>query len=293
MEPVSYTAQWTAAIRALESERPEGALFTDDLARELARPDGFDLLERYRGAGVREFVVIRTRYFDEASARALAEEPGLRQVVTVAAGMDTRAFRLPWPREARAFELDHGALLAEKDRRLGALGAEPGVARVPVAADLALGWTRELVEAGFDPSAPTLWLVEGLLFFLTEAQARGVLATCRELSAPRSRLVVDMTSAALLKSPFTRGFLAALERDGTPWRFGTDEPEAFLARLGWNARDVSEPGTPGAGEGRWPYKPQPRHGRGVARSWLVTADPGPLPGADEAAPAAVLEEEPS
>jgi len=107
MQPVSYTAQWTAAIRALESERAEGALFTDDLARRLAQPDGFDLLERYRGAGVKEFVVIRTRYFDEAAAAALSERPDLRPVVMVAAGMDTRAFRLPWPRDARVYELDH------------------------------------------------------------------------------------------------------------------------------------------------------------------------------------------
>lgn len=293
MQPVSYTAQWTAAIRALESERPEGALFTDDLARRLAQPDGFELLERYRGAGVREFVVIRTRYFDEASAAALSEQADLRQVVMVAAGMDTRAFRLPWPRDARVFELDHAALLTEKGRRLAELGAAPGVVRVPVAADLALGWTRELRDAGFDPAAPTLWLVEGLLFFLTEEQAGGVLATCRELSAPASRLVVDMTSAALLRSPFTRGFLATLAKDGTPWRFGTDEPEAFLARLGWDVRDVKEPGAPGAGDGRWPYTPQPRHVRGVARSWLVTADPGPLPTTVAASQAPALEEAPS
>lgn len=211
----------------------------------------------------------------------------------VAAGMDTRAYRLPWPRSARVFEVDHAALLSEKDRRLAECGASPNVARIPVAADLALGWTRELLEAGFDPSAPTLWLIEGLLFFLTEDQARSVLATCRELSAARSRLVVDMASAALLRSPFTRGFLATLENDGTPWRFGTDEPEAFLERLGWRVRDVSEPGAPGVGDGLWPYTPQPRHVRGVARSWLVAADPGPVRAAAAGPEAAVLEEEPS
>jgi methyltransferase (TIGR00027 family) len=282
MQPVSYTAQWTAAIRALESERGADALFQDDLARRLSEPDGFRLIDRYRGGGVKEFVVIRTLYFDEASAAVLAARPDLRQIAIVAAGMDTRAFRLAWPDDARVYEIDHEALLAEKARRLAEAGATPRTARVPVPADLAQGWREPLLAAGFDPAAPTLWLVEGLLFFLTEAQARAVLATCRALGGPDSRLVVDMTSAALLKSPFSRGFLATLEADGNPWRFGTDEPERFLAEAGWRVEDLKEPGAPGAGAGRWPYPTRPREIRGVARSWLVTAAPGPLPEAGAA-----------
>ena len=205
----------------------------------------------------------------------IRDRPDLRQIAIVAAGMDTRAFRLDWPADACVYEIDHEALLAEKARRLEAAGATPRTRRVPVAADLAEGWTPALLAAGFDPRAPTLWLVEGLLFFLTDAQARGVLETCRALSAEGSRLVVDMTSAALLRSPFTRGFLGVLEAEGNPWRFGTDEPEAFLAESGWRVEDLKEPGSPGAGADRWPYPPRPREVRGVARSWLVTAAPGP------------------
>jgi methyltransferase (TIGR00027 family) len=274
MEPVSSTAQWTAAIRALESERETGALFADPLARRLAEPDGFSLIERYRGGGVRDFVTIRTRYVDDACAAILAGRPDLRQVAIVAAGMDTRAFRLPWVEGTRVFEIDHAALLEEKERRLSEVGATARAQRVPVPADLARGWAPALVEAGLDPSAPTLFIVEGLLFFLTAEQARGVLATCRSLSAPTSRLVVDMASAALLRSPFSRAFLAQLEADGTPWRFGTDEPELFLRETGWQVEDVKEPGAPGAGEGRWPYPVRSRTVPGVARSFLVTAAPG-------------------
>ncbi len=271
MQPVSLTAQWTAAIRSIESERPDGALFHDDFARSLAQPQGFDLLERYRGAGVKEFVVIRTRYFDDASSVALAEQPDLRQVVIVAAGMDTRAFRLNWPNETRVFEVDHEALLTEKDRRLAAERAIPKTQRLIVSVDLASGWSDKLIEAGFSADRPTLWLVEGLLFFLTEEQARTVLTTCRQLSSVSSRLVVDMASASLLRSPFTQHFLSTLRHDGVPWRFGTDEPEAFLDDLGWVVRDIKEPGMAGAGDERWPYKTQPRHVQGVSRSWLVTA----------------------
>lgn len=271
MQAVSLTAQWTAAIRALESEQTGSALFRDDLARRLAQPDGFELLNRYKGAGVCEFVVIRTRYFDDASCAVLAMAPHIRQVVMVAAGMDTRAYRLPWPNDTRVFEIDHGDLLAEKAEHLVRVGLPSQVQRIEVAADLAVGWTQQLVDAGFNPQQPTLWLVEGLLFFLTEDQVRDVLSKCANLSAVGSRLVVDMTSEALLKSPFSQFFLSTLRNDGVPWLFGTDEPECFLSELGWAANDVREPGTVEIGSDRWPYKTLSREVAGVARSWLIMA----------------------
>ena len=272
MQPVSLTAQWTAAIRAMESERPQDALFQDGLARRLAEPGGFNLLDRHRGGGVKEFVIIRTRYFDDASLAAVQAPAGIRQVVLIAAGMDARAFRLDWPQNTRIFELDHPPLLEEKARRLDAARAAPRATRVPVPVDLVLDWSQALLDAGFDRTQPTLWLVEGLLFFLTQEQVQGVLDACRKLSAPRSRMVVDMISASLLRSPFSQPFLASLRRDQVPWQFGTDEPEAFLAGLGWTVLDLKEPGMEGAGGSRWPYELKPRSVAGVARSWLLTAE---------------------
>jgi methyltransferase (TIGR00027 family) len=271
MQPVALTAQWTAAIRALESERQEDALFRDDLAQSLAGPDGFELVQRYHAAGVQEFVAIRTRYFDDACTAVLAEQPDIRQVVVVAAGMDTRAFRLDWPCGTRLYELDHDALLAEKAERLSAQRLVPRTIRIAVAADLASNWSSALIGAGFDHQSPTLWLIEGLLFFLTEPQVRSLLATAHGLSAPFSRLVMDMTSMALLRSPFSQSFLSALRRDGVPWQFGTDDPESFVTRQGWEICDLKEPGDYGAGRKRWPYTVHPRHLPGVARSWLITA----------------------
>lgn len=271
MRQVSLTAQWTAAIRALETERGGNRLFVDEMARDLAMPDGFMLLDRYKGAGVREFVTIRTRFFDDAIGHALHDDDRLRQVVIVAAGMDARAFRLDWPRDVSIFEVDHEALLIQKRSRIAALGAHAKARRVEVAADLAEDWTPRLQDAGFDSNVPTLWLTEGLMFFLTAEQARSLLTTFWRLSAPGSRLVVDMTSTSLLRSPASQLFLAVLRQDGIPWLFGTDEPEAFLSDQRWEVCQIKEPWQVDVGKDRWPYAGHPRDVKGVPRSWLISA----------------------
>jgi methyltransferase (TIGR00027 family) len=274
MEAVSYTSQWTAAARALETERGDDALFEDKLAREFAAPRGFELLEKYRGGGLVEFVAIRTRFLDDTIELLLSSTP-IRQVVLVAAGMDARAFRLTWPEGTVVYEVDHEALLDEKQRRLSRLGAQPAVERREARADLTQNWLPGLKRAGFDRNKPTLWVVEALLFFLTEEQASKLLRVIASASAPSSWLALDIISKQLLRSPATKSFRTALEKDGIPWLFGTDEPAEFLAANGWQLRDLKEPGEPGVGENRWPYQVQPRDVRGVPRNWLIRAEVTP------------------
>ncbi|MEV4443566.1 SAM-dependent methyltransferase [Streptomyces sp. NPDC049577] len=242
MKTVSYTSQWTAAARALESERSD-ALFTDPLARKLAEPRGFELLDKYGGGGLVEFVAIRTRYLDDAIHDAV--DRGIQQIVLIAAGMDTRALRLRLPAGVTLYEVDHQALIEEKEKRLAQLGApDPTVTLKRVPADLAGDWAPSLRAAGFDPSQPTLWVPEALLFFLTEEQSATLLRTFADNSAPGSRLAVDILSKELLRNPAAQFFLAALKADGIPWLFGTDTPEEFLASTGWTVRELKEPGEP-------------------------------------------------
>ncbi|WP_367130782.1 MULTISPECIES: SAM-dependent methyltransferase [Streptomyces] len=270
METVSYTSQWTAAARALESERSD-ALFVDPLARALAEPKGFELLDHYGGGGLVEFVAVRTRYLDDAINDAVKK--GIRQVVLIAAGMDTRAYRLSLPDDVTVYEVDHQALIDEKEKRLAQLGSPaPTVTLQRVGADLAGDWSASLRAAGFDTTLPTLWIPEALLFFLTEEQSATLMRTFAANSAPGSQVAVDILSKALLRSPATQIFLSSLNEDGIPWLFGTDEPEEFMAGTGWTVRELKEPGEPGAGEGRWPYAVQPREVKGAARNWLLRAE---------------------
>ncbi|MFF5707389.1 class I SAM-dependent methyltransferase [Streptomyces sp. NPDC012794] len=270
MEAVSRTAQWTAAARALETER-EDRLFADPYARTVADTIGFDLLERYAGAGTVPFLAIRTTYLDRAIVRAV-QEHGIRQVVFLAAGMDTRFYRLPWPDGVTVYELDRPALLEAKAEMLAGEPAPAGRTRVTVPVDLTQDWTGPLEEAGWRADEPVLWVVEGLLFFLPEHAVRGLISTLAGHSAPGSVLLGDVISKAALQNPLSRPFLNCLEEDGNPWLFGTETPEELLAECGWDVREVRQPGEDGADFGRWPYPVPARSVPRVPRSFLFTCD---------------------
>lgn len=270
MEAVSRTAQWTAAARALETER-EDRLFADPYARTVADTIGFELLDRYAGAGTVPFLAIRTTYLDRAIGRAVQEQ-GIRQVVFLAAGMDTRFYRLPWPDGVTVYELDRPALLDAKATMLAGEPDPAGRTRRTVAVDLTQDWTGPLKEAGWRSEQPTLWVVEGLLFFLPEQAVRTLISTLAQLAAPGSVLLGDVISRAALENPLSRSFLKCLEEDGNPWLFGTEEPERLLAECGWQVREIRQPGEDGANFGRWAYPVPPRETPRVPRSFLFTCD---------------------
>lgn len=94
------TARWTAAVRARESQR-EDRLLDDPWAVALAGEEGLAWLAQRPPDSVVS-IVLRTRFFDDFLRRVAVEE-GIRQVVLMAAGLDTRAFRLVWPEGTRLF----------------------------------------------------------------------------------------------------------------------------------------------------------------------------------------------
>lgn len=270
MEAVSRTAQWTAAARALETDR-EDRLFADPYARTVADGIGFELLERYAGAGTVPFLAIRTTYLDRAIVRAV-EDHGIRQVVFLAAGMDTRFYRLPWPDGVTVYELDRPALLEAKAEMLAGEPAPAGRTRVTVPVDLTQDWTGPLQDAGWRRDEPVLWVVEGLLFFLPEQAVRHLIGTLAGHCAPGSVLLGDVISRSALDNPLSRPFLNCLKEDGNPWLFGTETPEQLLAECGWDVREVRQPGEAGADFGRWPYPVPARAVPRVPRSFLFTCD---------------------
>ena len=272
--PVAMTARWVAAMRAQESARPD-RLFNDPWAAQLAGEDGMAQLQRPRAERRRDtsvFVVIRTRFFDDLLLHAAREE-GIRQIVLLAAGMDTRAWRLAWPEETTLFEIDQPGVLAAKAQVLSAPRAIPTCDRYSISADLTqLDWPDKLLAAGFQPDAPSAWLIEGLLAYLPDDAVDRLLKEVATLTAPGSRLGTETFNTATLASPLMGARLSYLERRGVPWRFAVDEPERWLAAYGWQAT-VSQPGEDGASFGRWPHPvPSRRNTRYTGlRIFLISA----------------------
>jgi methyltransferase (TIGR00027 family) len=202
-ESVGATALGVAAARAAETARPN-ALIRDEYAylltasagpgwAQMASGDDDWLRDDERARQLhdmaRDYQAVRTHYFDayfKAAVRA-----GTRQVVILAAGLDSRAYRLDWSAGTTVFEIDQPKVLEYKTSTLDAHGAVPKARRVPVAVDLRDDWPSALITAGFDPTQPTAWLAEGLLPYLPgDAQDR-LFDLVTEHSATGSMLAVE------------------------------------------------------------------------------------------------------
>ncbi|MDT5171445.1 MAG: hypothetical protein QOD02_4790 [Mycobacterium sp.] len=139
-----------------------------------------------------DYQAVRTHYFDSYFAEAVAA--GVRQVVILAAGLDSRAFRLDWPAGTTVYEIDQPRVVTYKTTTLHSAGAAPTAERRTVPVDLRDDWAAALKAAGFDRSQPTAWLAEGLLPYLpAEAQDR-LFDLLSALSAPGSRVAVEAFS---------------------------------------------------------------------------------------------------
>ena len=183
---VGATATMVAAARALASAAPD-PLVNDPYAAPLVRAVGLDFFVKLldgeldlsqipdsspeRRQAMIDAMASRTKFFDDHCIDSTAA--GVRQVVILASGLDSRAYRLPWPTGTVVYELDQPRVIAFKSETLKAVGAEPTTTRVAIPIDLREDWPAALRAAGFDPSAPTAWLAEGLLIYLPpDAQDR-------------------------------------------------------------------------------------------------------------------------
>jgi methyltransferase (TIGR00027 family) len=115
---------------------------------------------RFNQRRAAEGMAVRTRHFDRLFTDAL--NAGVRQAVILAAGLDARAYRLPWPDSTAVYELDQPEVIAFKDHTLAQLGASPSANRRAVPVDLRDDWPKALTDSGFDPTQPTGWIAEGL-----------------------------------------------------------------------------------------------------------------------------------
>ncbi|MCV7421634.1 class I SAM-dependent methyltransferase [Mycobacterium yunnanensis] len=198
---VGATATMVAAARAIASKESD-PIIDDPYADPLVRAVGVDFFvklvdgtlplddeEADAGKMLADVMAVRTRFFDDFFLDA--GRAGIRQAVILASGLDSRAYRLPWPTGTSVFEIDQPAVLGAKSAALADLGATPTAERHAVAVDLRDDWPAALVAAGFDAGVPTAWSAEGLLVYLPpEAQDR-LFDDITAVSAPGSRLATE------------------------------------------------------------------------------------------------------
>lgn len=244
---VGLTALVVAAGRAVDTHRRDG-LISDPYAESFVaaanppqplpvRPtepqgdsedDAWQMMSGYMGT--------RTKFFDEYFAAAT--ERGIRQVVILASGLDTRAQRIDWPEGTVVYEIDQERMLQFKDEVLDAEGVAPRCERRAVRADLRDDWPAALEAAGFDATEPTAWLTEGLLPYLPPEAQDALCTAIDERSAPGSEWAIeDFTNIAQQVSDpaFTR-IAAGLGVDMTQL-IHTDErpdPTTWLRERGWS-----------------------------------------------------------
>jgi methyltransferase (TIGR00027 family) len=139
------------------------------------------------------YQAVRTHFFDAYFTQATGA--GIRQVVILAAGLDSRAYRLAWPDGTVVYEIDLPKVLEYKAQTLARHGAEPTTDRRAVPVDLRDDWPQALRDAGFDPARPTAWLAEGLLPFLPAAAQEAMFDSVDQLSGPGSRAAVEIFGA--------------------------------------------------------------------------------------------------
>eukprot|EP00850_Spirogloea_muscicola_P000159 SM000001S04561 [mRNA] locus=s1:920952:925179:- [translate_table: standard] len=259
---VSFSSQTIAAYRAAESERPD-ALFRDPLAAPLAGPVALARQRARAAAGYDPArFALRTKWIDDALLQALQAFEGLcrqvddvqaprrSQVVILGCGMDARPWRLPSilagdnpkPPANVLFMVDKPNVLKEKARILSQL-QESGMllpvtlAEERIAVAVSVGtdrWQSKLRERGFDSSAWTTWVLEGLLMYLQPESVSKLISGISSMSTSTSRLIATGISAAVLKRSSESE--SELVRS---WKWGCDDPEGYFREYNWKLEKIS------------------------------------------------------
>jgi len=198
---VGATALFVATARALEAQKPD-PLANDPFAEIFCRAvggsaadvlDGNDPDHQLKtpdwGAYFVNFQGARTRYFDDYFRRAAAA--GVGQVVILAAGLDSRAYRLPWPDGTTIFELDRPQILDFKREVLAERGATPNAERREIAVDLRDDWPQALRDNGFEATKPSAWIAEGLLIYLPATVQQQLFTGIDSLASAGSHVAVE------------------------------------------------------------------------------------------------------
>jgi methyltransferase (TIGR00027 family) len=244
---ISDTALWVAVYRARETER-QGALFQDPFARKLAGERGEQIAKGMEAGQRYEWPYIaRTVRFDQIVSEQIKQ--GTDTVINLAAGLDTRPYRMDLPASLQWVEVDLPAMIDYKEQILA--GEKPRCALERIRLDLSdVSSRRAMFQKLGRNAGKVLVLTEGLLVYLTREE---VSALGRDLAAQSNfrDWAIDLCSPGLLK--MLQKNLAALKDAGSPLKFGPEEGPDFFTAFGWKAVEVYSMLKTAAGIKRLPF----------------------------------------
>jgi methyltransferase (TIGR00027 family) len=237
MQGASSTALMVCAYRARAS-RWERPVMTDRWAEALAGAEGHRIAAEFdrHWPAMETWLALRVAYLDRLVGLA-ADRLGVRQIVILGAGYDTRAARLPRA-GVRWFEVDHPDTQAAKRERLAHLAGYPVDAAIYAPCDFEREDPIErLAAAGLSAREPTLVIWEGVVPYLTEAAVRATATTLAKGLDPRSLVAFDFVGKNMARGERlseqdrgTRDFVGQLME---PVRFGSDHITPLLADCGY------------------------------------------------------------
>ncbi len=229
---ISDTALWVAHYRADENDRPD-RVFTDPFARRLAGKRGEEI------AGSMTFIkggwpmIARTWLIDKIVMEHVAQ--GFDMVVNLAAGLDTRPYRLELPPDLLWIEVDLNDILRYKEETLQHEKPRCQLERMTI--DLSNRSARqELFHRLNSRAKKALIITEGLLIYLPQEK---VIEIAEDLAAQPGfqRWTLDLASPGLLKM-MNRKIGKQLSQANAPFQFAPEEGPQFFEKYGWRKLEV-------------------------------------------------------
>ncbi len=257
---VGATATLVAAGRAMATKDPRH-LIDDPFADPLVRAVGIDFFIKMIDGELEtsafgapeqlqarvDGMAMRAKFFDDYFISATAT--GIRQAVILASGLDSRAYRLPWPSGTVVYEIDQPKVIEFKTGVLEDLGAQPTAQRHTVGIDLREDWPAALRQAGFDPTAPTAWVAEGLLIYLPPEAQDQLFDTITALSVPGSTVATEYVPGimnldvekATAMTTFARQQGLDLDMASLVYPGPRSHVMEYLREAGWDVTGISTP----------------------------------------------------
>ncbi|MHA2359293.1 MAG: class I SAM-dependent methyltransferase [Candidatus Thorarchaeota archaeon] len=226
-DAIPFTARLIAHYRDEETKR-DVPLISDPFAERLAGDLTFYFEEHKRTGGTGDYAIVRTFYLDDKILTPWCDTHKVSQIVSLGAGLDARAYRFTplKPEKHTIFEIDFEIVNNYKEQILQ--NETPLCKLVRIASDLTKPeWISDLLEGGFSKKIPTLWILEGLTYYLEQDAVISILQTASKNSVTGSQMFADVCVPGLTEArfgPFMMHF---------KWGLNKEEVPAFFEKSGW------------------------------------------------------------